>query len=392
MNSGNLLPKPFLNEKTEIVTGCSGSRAMITHENDPLLTTKTANELIEEKNLGLLFLKNGEIINWYSALVRPGDFVKTGLRNSVLQKTVYASGKNLASSLQKFIGENNISAKDAHSTLEYYTGVRINLKDSSKWFSQSCFPLVYLRAISLFARDSEFVLACFLSSVDYFTDFLGKSKLFVEKEKNFIFTKRFAYLAGCSAGDGHISPDSRRWVLVDGTPHEALLGFSREFEENLGELLAVNINSFKIRQTGKKFELIVNNKSFCRFLNFFYGLPIGPKKKQSLRRPKIFDLSENRPNLLAAFWRGCFDTDGSVSVNGSLDFASINQLLLSDLKSDFNGFGIALTTNSHSVTVSLPDFKKFTKIGFAHPRKKSIFLRILHKGPKFLLFRGVNPK
>lgn len=393
MNSGNSLSKAFITQTKPSYRAGSGSGAMLTHKNDPLvLNGETANELIESKKQNLLFLGKGKQINWYSALVKQLDFVKTGQRNQILQKTVYAGGKELTAKVNAFIENQKLSLKEAHACLEKYSGVRIVLKNSSKWFSNSCFPLVYLRALSLFETDSQKALAGFLSSVEYFTDFLEKSRFSIPKNKDFIFDKYLAYLAGCSAGDGHISPDSRRWVLVDGTPHKSRLPFSRQFVENLSRLLSKHVNSFRIHSIGKKVELIINNKPFCRFLNFVYGLPIGPKKHQLLRRPIVFNLLQKTPKeqAIAAFWRGCFDTDGTVNKHGTVSFASVNRALLEDALSDFSYFGISARVSRVELRVPMPEVKKFAKIGFAHPSKKTIFSNLLKQGPKYTVLHGVD--
>lgn len=352
-----------------------------TCKTDPLLSEKPTTKSCKKIQL-----------NWYPIMVRPSDFIKESSKNQILQKTIYVYGEELSLFVKDIIKKQNISIRQAHSLLEKYLQVRIHLQDPNKWFSKNCFPLVYLRLLSLISDDPKSTLDKMLCLSQHFTDFLGKSKFKIPKDHSFVFRKNLCYLAGCSAGDGHISRDSRRWTLVDGSPYEDKLYLSKWFIEDLSKILAEYVNHSRFKKIGRKFDLVVNNKPFCRFLNSIYALPLGPKKDQLLRRPKIFDLAprEIKDTCISSFWRGCFDTDGFVSTCGHVSLSSINRSLLLDAQKDFADFGINAKIIKTDLIVPVKEIDSFAKIGFAHPRKQEVFVSLLRSGSTYKVFQGPN--
>ena len=123
------------------------------------------------------------------------------------------------------------------------------------------------------------------SEIDCFTDFLGKSKFYCPIKIDQLLNEKLAYFTGCSLGDGHIDLEGKKGVLVDGSSFEEKMIGSEEFVENLGNLLNKWRVSSKIYIKPTKIILQVNNKLFCRFLNFFFGLPFGKKKNHILTTP-----------------------------------------------------------------------------------------------------------
>ena len=152
-----------------------------------------------------------------------------------------------------------------------------------------------------------------------------------------------------------------------------------------------NITTYKT-----KFALKVNNKIFCRFLNFFFGLPIGKKKYSILKKPLILNLTKK--DLERYFWRGCFDTDGSINKQGALDFCSTDGNLLKECNLYLKKVGLQPRINDNKIILSMPDIKKFGYIGLSHPRKQREFLTLLKRGPKYLDIKikrdakNINPK
>ncbi len=352
---------------------------MLDYKNDPLLLDKkTFNDLIGEKNENILFLdKESKILNLFSAFVKKSDFIKDHKLNQPLQKTVYVKvSKELIRILRNRCNKTN----DIQKLIETYTKRRTNCRDAvNRWFVSGIFPFILLRILS--KNNTEF--SGWISEIRYFTDFLGKSKLYSPKTLSELLSHKLVYFVGCSVGDGHIDKNGKRWVLVDGSSDPKRLILSGEFVSNLSNLLSDYIDAFKIVKHKTKYELKVNNKLFCRFLNFFFGLPYGSKKEKILRVPLILKYSGS--NLEKYFWRGCFDTDGSAV--RSIGFCSSDKNLISQCDDYLKSLGIKVNLGKKNIRIPVPSLKEWTSIGFAHPRKQIEFLTTLKKGAKFKLLK-----
>jgi hypothetical protein len=353
---------------------------MLTYKNDPLLLEgETANDLIESGKTDTIFLdKSIGILNLFSAFVKKSDFIKKDKRVQPLQTTVYVKvSKKLIDILQS-----KYSTKEIKNILESYTCRRSSVNSNiNKWFEKRRIPIILLRAISKNNQD----LLKFFNEIEYITDFLNKSRFYPPKTLDSLLTSKNVYLVGCSLGDGHINKKCKRWTLVEGTPHKEKMTYSRLFVERLGRLLKTLVDTYEIREYETKFALRINNKIFCRFLNFFFGLPIGKKKECVLRKPLILSLVEK--DLEKYFWRGCFDTDGSINKQGALDFCSIDNNIKKECSLYLKKINIKPKMNKICVIIGMPELKKYSHIGLSHPRKQEELLTILKRGPEYLGIR-----
>ena len=352
---------------------------MLNYENDPLLLeNQTANFLISKKKDDLLFLdKNKGILNIFSAFVKMNDFVKKDKIVQPLQTTLYAKiSKDLADELNKRCN----STKQVRGLISNYTKKRTNC-NVDKWFKLKVFPLIFLWIISKDVNE----LSRWVLEIDYLTDYLNKSRFYVPKKIDDLLDNKLIYFVGCSVGDGHIDKAGKRWILVDGSSDNRRLEQSRDFIYNLASLLKNYIKTYTISEHKTKYVLNVNNKSLCRFLNFFFSLPYGAKKNVTLKVPLI--LSYSRNNLEKYFWRGMFDTDGSAVQNHSVDLCSSDKNILKECTDFFKKLSINPKVSMIGVRVNNSDLKTFSHVGFAHPRKQIEFLSSLKQGPKFKVSR-----
>lgn len=350
---------------------------MLNYKNDPLLLDKdTANTLIRKGLHSLIFLnQENHSLNLLSAFIKKEDFIKKDKISQPLQKTAYAKiSLNAVKRIQDKFSEKQIIV-----IFEEYIQKRSNLNNSiQKWKRHKLFPLIVLRILSQTMEE----LSEFINETEYFTDFLNKSRFYPPKNLYELLNPQLVYLAGCSIGDGHIDEMGKRWTLVEGSSKQERLLLSRKFISNLASILKNYVDNYEIRGYETKYSLRTNNKLFCRFINFFFNHPFGKKKETILEKPMILDFSST--DLEQYFWKGCFDTDGSVNINGAVDFCSSDENLLSQC-ADYLGKKGVKTRKSHNlVTVNAPSLKNFTEIGFSHPRKQIEFLDRLKKGTKLL--------
>ncbi len=350
---------------------------MLKYTTDPLILEKeTINELIDKKNGELLFLdEQNKILNLFSAFVKKEDFENKEKLVQPLQKAIY--GK-VSDNLLKQIKQRCSSEDALIKQLEVYTGKRSNIyKTTNKWFKTGIFPVIILRILN----EDRVSFARWLYEVEYFTDFLNKSRFYSPRTLEEALNPSLIYLVGCSVGDGHIDKTGKRWTLVDGSSNQDRLKFSQEFVEQLSNLLKRYVNHTKITKSRNKYVLRINNKPFCRFVNFFFGLPKGKKKKIVLKKPQILTLGHIQ--LEKYFWRGCFDTDGSVNRDGAVDFCSSDRNLLIECKKFLGDNEIDSNLGKRNLTVRSSYLKKFCTVGFAHPRKQQEFVKVLRRGIKF---------
>lgn len=350
---------------------------MLNFKNDPLLLEKeTINALIRNKNNQFIFLEEeNHFLNLFSAFVKKDDFVKKDKITQPLQKTAYGKiSLNLTNEIKQ-----RFSDKEIIHLFEEYFGRRSNLIHAvPKWKETKTFPLVILRLLS--ANNTE--LSRFLNEVEYYTDFLKKSRFYSPKNLNELLNSQLVYLAGCSIGDGNIDGAGKRWTLVEGSSKRERLLLSRKFISNISGLLRNYVNHYEVKEYETKYTIRINNKLFCRFMNFFFNHPFGKKKRAILEKPLILNFSNQ--DLEKYFWRGCFDTDGSVNVNGVVDFCSSDKNLLIQCLNYLEKKGIGARKSGNLIVIDTPSLKNFADIGFSHPRKQVQFLDRLRKGTKLL--------
>ncbi len=347
---------------------------MLNYKNDPLLLDKeTVNDLIRKGKENLIFLdKEKGILNLYSAFVKKNDFIKRDKLSQPLQKTVYVK---ISQKLTNEINKKFPDKKQLKKLIEQYTGRRSVV--NAKWFKNNVFPFILLRIIS--KNDKE--LSVLMNEIKYFTDFVSRSKFYHPKTLNNLLNIKTAYLVGCSVGDGHISKDGKKWCLVDGSSDEKRLVLSEEFVFGLKSLVENFVGIAYVNKFKTKYVVGTNNKLFCRFLNFFFSLPYGAKKKTTLMTPLILKFSKT--DLKKYFWKGLFDTDGSAVKSGVVTFSSIDKNLLDECKNYLKSLGINPTLTEKNLNISMQDLKKWNYIGFAHPRKQIEFLATLELGATF---------
>lgn len=358
---------------------------MLNYKNDQWLLRKeiTINDLIKNNQENIIFLNRKEkILNLFLAFVKKEDFIKQDKINQPLQKTVYVKiSEKLTNILDKYFSDK----QEIINLLENYSCRRSNLKKAiKKWFKNRIFPFVLLRILS--KDEKEFLK--FLKEIEYFTDFLNKSRFNCPKILNYLLDKKIVYLIGCSVGDGNIDKAGKRWTLVDGHSKKEKVVFSKIFVSNLMVLLKNFINQCEIRECETKYVLRVNNKLFCRFLNFFFGLPFGRKKDIILTKPFILNFNKN--DLEKYFWRGCFDTDGGINKQGAIELCSSDNNLLNECDKYLRFIGMNPKRRRHSSVIRAQDLKKFTYIGFSHPRKQKEFLDILKRNSKYTCVKIKN--
>ncbi|MBU1112107.1 MAG: hypothetical protein KJ896_04980, partial [Nanoarchaeota archaeon] len=156
---------------------------MLNYKNDPLLLNQeTVNDLISD-NKNFIFLDNEKkILNLYSAFVKKSDFIRKEKICQPLQKTVYVK---VSDKLKLILQEKSSNNKEMKKLIENYIGKRsIGERVIEKWFNKNIFPFILLRILS----ENEKELAEWTQEIEYFTDFLNKSRfkspLFIEELLN----------------------------------------------------------------------------------------------------------------------------------------------------------------------------------------------------------------
>jgi len=352
----------------------------------------TANNLIRERRLGVLTLDT--LPNIFSSLIKANDFTK----KVPLHNMPYATGSRLEKILHKMLKDLPELTENKHIFLRRYFKkyMKQNLvkqwKYYKKWFEKKRFPLPFLRVIAfLYSKkkkiDEEQVLVKVIKNIDKIVNAKGEGALYVPKNLGYILNERKAYFVGASFGDGCLLQDENQWTMTDGHQNIKVLPYSYTFLKNIKMLLKKEFGVIGVirKGLGRKYVLIINNKFFCRLLNFFYGIPFGEKK--NLEQPLIFNLSKNINKLEKKFFAGLIDTDGSIfenSANIRIELSHSNKLI-DQLNQFLTSKNILSTTSvnlpSKSLFVPTKSFKKFLKlINLEHPYKKLLAYNNLKKG------------
>ena len=108
---------------------------MLTYENDPLLNKYSGS-----------FVLNGNVLNLYSAFVKKEDFIKKGKKIQPLQKSTYVKvNKEIIDKIK-----NRYTFEETSKLIEYYTGLRNNIKRRLNiWYKNCRIPFLLLRLTSL---------------------------------------------------------------------------------------------------------------------------------------------------------------------------------------------------------------------------------------------------
>lgn len=174
-----------------------------------------------------------------------------------------------------------------------------------------------------------------------------------------------AEVLGALAGDGHIS----------GISHEISITCSSEFDKEYIDYLKILFErklgmSFRISLHGSAIRLKTYSKELASILHREYGSPIG-EKKGNLKIPKVF---ENNLELMKAYIRGLFDTDGSVYLRRKNDIVveiiNVDRLYLESLKVVLNKIGFICGVSGKNLYFYRKDMVKkfFDEIEPANPK------------------------
>jgi len=333
-----------------------------------------------------------DTLNLYTALVKSKDFDRT-LNSMVFCKI---STEILCHYLNKKLIEKDFLGL-RKKIAEYCNRKKIKVECIRRWSKNNAWPFVVLRIISLIQKDDLSCLSELMDNVEYFADVHERIKFYPPKKLNDILNKRYAYLSGCILGDGGFCP-THFLTIVDGSSKEEEINDSIVYLKKIKRLIE---KLFRLKlavpsRRDNKIELIVKGKSFCRFINFYFGLPYG-KKKEKIEKPKIFSLS-NKSNLLyKLFWRGVFDTDGHCQLeNKQISVCSGTKFFIDECKEDLDKIDLNTgkpsftKSGSYSLLIPSKSYKDFSyKIGFSHPRKMRNMIKNLKEGPNFKICKGL---
>lgn len=362
---------------------------MIKIIDDILLANKTANDLILCKKTESLFI-NGDFLNVYAALVKAQYPYH-------LKRGPYLVGKKLGLEIRTFLDNlpKEYRRKDflkLRKCLEEYTGIKRFDITLPFWMKKNYFPFVFLRVISLLKPKNEQnkYFAHLIGLADHFTSFnhtLFRPPLTL----NDLLNDSIVYFVGVAFGDGGVADNFKLFKITDGAMRKEELKYTRIFFKRVSKLLkgkfGITSKVFKDFEDDNKYRIQLLNKWFNYYMNFFFGMPLGPKKNV-LRKPLIINLSEERTDLSKVFWRGVFDTDGCLYNTISLEMANKNFIM--ECKKDLENYGMRphyternkIVSEKHyrefCITINRCDHEKFAEnIGFCHPRKQRSFTKIL---------------
>lgn len=228
-------------------------------------------------------------------------------------------------------------------------------------------------------------------AINYITDCGDRARFDPPRTLSELRTEKCAYFAGVAAGDGGFN-GPKTWSVVDGgKEHE--LNDSQEFIEKISRLIqdifGLQEESIWINKKENRVELKLTNKWFARYIRYCFDLPKSYKKGK-LSRPDIFKSEEN----IAAFWRGVFDTDGSVSSKGyRVSMGTATETFAHECSEDLERLDISAnfrdSKNGYKVRVDRKDFEIFCNVvGFSHPRKRGSILSKLKKGARNYIYKG----
>ena len=130
---------------------------------------------------------------------------------------------------------------------------------------------------------------------------IEKDKYLLKEIIKPILNSSFAETIGILNGDGHIAPLNHEICVVISHMEEDYFGYLKDLFEETFNL------SFKRYQQGTRLKLRTNSKKMADHLHNEYNLPKG-NKMGKLKIPKQI---LNSKELLIAYLRGLYDTDGT---------------------------------------------------------------------------------
>lgn len=204
-----------------------------------------------------------------------------------------------------------------------------------------------------------------ITGVEVYFRVIEKNK-FMRKSANIPkLDASLAEVLGALAGDGHFS----------GISHEISVTCSSEFDREYISYLKILFErklgmSFRISLHGSAIRLKTYSRELASILHKEYGCPIG-KKKGNLKIPKVF---ENNLELMKAYIRGLFDTDGSIYLRRKKDMVveiiNVDLPYLESLKVVLNKMGFVCGISRKNLYFYRKDMVKkfFDEIEPANPK------------------------
>jgi len=217
------------------------------------------------------------------------------------------------------------------------------------------------RDISFNLKDKEY---CIGEEKDFYI-LKGKTSSSIVRFPKYL-TKELAEFVGLVIGDGHI--DATKLEFHNGC---------KELRENYISLIRMFGVSYRIFNSHTTTVVQVSSRVLSKVLNEIFGIPLG-KKADKISIPKV--ILKSRNNILAAFLRGYFDTDGYCSLRSrDLEIVTASRKMSEELQLAFLRFGIIAFKKTKMIN-AVPYYRIlvraefagtfFREIGFSHPLKK----------------------
>ena len=334
----------------------------LTWQKDPLLLDPepleqnawlTANDLLSQGKRESIFTPTGQF-RLYSLMLRKIDFV-SGER--LLQGFPYLLlGEDWCERLRR---QTLLLVERAH---HYFIGAITNTSIRS-WQK---------KLIHYLEDQQRLPFPLFRLADDWEEFFTGKQFVRFQSARGEPFqlplylTEELAYLVGVVMGDGHLAE-----FFIN------IIDSSREHIENLARLLEKHFHS-KIevfeQSNANAWNVNILGKWLVRFINFLSSQPINERKYPHLCQPALFC---NEALLLAAFWRGIMDADGSYK--STILLGSASQQLITDFESFLQQHTISFNNytqevcggTTYSVSILGKSRKAFVNLlGSLHPQKQ----------------------
>jgi len=367
----------------------------INWKNDPLLHSEKYRYVIKQR-----------YVNYYRGLILIDDFKNYRW----MVRTPYLVSPEVVRKILKIFddlgGFDNVLIElieriEAYSRYKYVKR-NVAIRMLKKQFRRNMLNVVVLRCISLLIeqytdRSSiDFMLECLKKAKYYrgcFRDYnLFKPPLTLSR----VLSNSSVYLVGVVMGDGHICRNDAQIEISDGHQNEKLLKLSKIYLQKLRKLIFDNYGTKSyIKLRGKRmYFLNITSKWYGTYLHNLFDIPIG-KKAEKICVPNILFLLPKKTLLekLTFFWRGMFDTDGSINQNMSnfqISLASKSTNIMKSLGEFLSNPFIKISYTKrkekgiHKIYIGILDYLKFArKVGSYHPLRIHILVQHLMKGPTF---------
>jgi len=198
-----------------------------------------------------------------------------------------------------------------------------------------------------------------------------------------IISEDLAYCIGLILGDGHLpNPANKRkptWnttVFFDNKEHQAIYDSLIEKE--------FSIRPAHYQRKPNCFDSCINSKVIHWFFSKYFSVHNG-KKCNKIYLPD--NILCNKQTTAAAI-QGLFDSDGTITKDGFVKYATTSPVVGNQVAQTINSFGILAKTSLwikeskylplHIISISKKSNKLFSeKIGFRHPLKKALLCQFV---------------